>query len=115
MGEIEVGYMRSGQDIIRDVAVRIPIGYPPAYGCFRDDRHGKEQFHEDLLCVVHEGEKIRAPIVDPHGEYVSGGKSWNRRTHERTRPLHGREGRPRNIHDPRRAGQEEVWDEHALS
>jgi len=76
MGEIEVGFMRSGQDIIRDVAVRIPARVLPQHmGVFATTGMGKSNFMKTFCASCMKEKKFGLLIVDPHGEYVSGGKS----------------------------------------
>ena len=94
MGEIEVGYMRSGQDVIRDVAVRIPAKVLPQHmGVFATTGMGKSNFMKTFCASCMRHRKFGLLIVDPHGEYVSGGKSS---TGEPTRGLvhytQGKEG-----------------------
>ncbi|OPY38298.1 MAG: AAA-like domain protein [Methanoregula sp. PtaU1.Bin051] len=76
MGEIEVGLMRSGQDVIRDVAVRIPASVLPQHmGVFATTGMGKSNFMKTFCASCMQEQKFGLLIVDPHGEYVSGGKS----------------------------------------
>jgi DNA helicase HerA-like ATPase len=76
MGEIEVGFMRSGQDVIRDVAVRIPARVLPQHmGVFATTGMGKSNFMKTFCASCMKEKKFGLLIVDPHGEYVSGGKS----------------------------------------
>lgn len=76
MGEIEVGLMRSGQDVIRDVAVRIPAKVLPQHmGIFATTGMGKSNFMKTFCASCMKVQKFGLLIVDPHGEYVSGGKS----------------------------------------
>jgi uncharacterized protein len=76
MGEIEVGLMRSGQDVIRDVAVRIPARVLPQHmGVFATTGMGKSNFMKTFCASCMKEKKFGLLIVDPHGEYVSGGKS----------------------------------------
>jgi DNA helicase HerA-like ATPase len=76
MGEIEVGLMRSGQDVIRDVAVRIPARVLPQHmGVFATTGMGKSNFTKTFCASCMKKKKFGLLIVDPHGEYVSGGKS----------------------------------------
>ncbi|MBP7120128.1 MAG: ATP-binding protein [Methanolinea sp.] len=76
MGEIEVGLMRSGQDVIRDVAVRIPARVLPQHmGVFATTGMGKSNFMKTFCASCMREKKFGLLIVDPHGEYVSGGKS----------------------------------------
>jgi len=76
MGEIEVGFMRSGQDVIRDVAVRIPARVLPQHmGVFATTGMGKSNFMKTFCASCMKVQKFGLLVVDPHGEYVSGGKS----------------------------------------
>ncbi|OPX65379.1 MULTISPECIES: ATP-binding protein [unclassified Methanoregula] len=76
MGEIEVGLMRSGQDVIKDVAVRIPAKVLPQHmGVFATTGMGKSNFMKTFCASCMKEQKFGLLIVDPHGEYVSGGKS----------------------------------------
>jgi len=76
MGEIEVGLMRSGQDVIKDVAVRIPAKVLPQHmGVFATTGMGKSNFMKTFCASCMKARKFGLLIVDPHGEYVSGGKS----------------------------------------
>jgi DNA helicase HerA-like ATPase len=76
MGEIEVGLMRSGQDVIRDVPVRIPARVLPQHmGVFATTGMGKSNFMKTFCASCMKEQKFGLLIVDPHGEYVSGGKS----------------------------------------
>jgi hypothetical protein len=92
MGEIEVGLMRSGEDVIRDVAVRIPARVLPQHmGVFATTGMGKSNFMKTFCASCMKEQKFGLLIVDPHGEYVSGGKSS---TGEPTKGLvHYTEGR----------------------
>lgn len=76
MGEIEVGQMRSGQDVIRDVSVRIPSRVLPQHmGVFATTGMGKSNFMKTFCASCMREKQFGLLIVDPHGEYVSGGKS----------------------------------------
>ncbi len=76
MGEIEVGQMRSGQDVIRDVAVRIPSRVLPQHmGVFATTGMGKSNFMKTFCASCMKEKQFGLLVVDPHGEYVSGGKS----------------------------------------
>ncbi len=76
MGEIEVGLMRSGQDVIRDVAVRIPARVLPQHmGVFATTGMGKSNFMKTFCASCMKEKKFGLLIVDPHGESVSGGGS----------------------------------------
>ncbi len=76
MGEIEVGLMRSGQDVLSDVAVRIPSRVLPQHmGVFATTGMGKSNFMKTFCASCMKEKKFGLLIVDPHGEYVSGGRS----------------------------------------
>jgi len=76
MGEIEVGLMRSGQDVINNVPVRIPARVLPQHrGVFATTGMGKSNFMKTFCASCMKEQKFGLLIVDPHGEYVSGGKS----------------------------------------
>jgi hypothetical protein len=92
MGEIEVGYMRSGNDVLKDVAVRIPARVLPQHmGVFATTGMGKSNFMKTFCASCMKEKKFGLLIVDPHGEYVGGGKSS---TGEPTKGLvHYTEGR----------------------
>jgi len=76
MGEIEVGLMRTGQDVIKDVNVRIPARVLPQHmGVFATTGMGKSNFMKTFCASCMKVQKFGLLIVDPHGEYVSGGKS----------------------------------------
>ncbi len=84
--------MRSGQDVIREVAVRIPAKVLPQHmGVFATTGMGKSNFMKTFCASCMKQQKFGLLIVDPHGEYVSGGKSS---TGEPTKGLvHYTEGR----------------------
>jgi hypothetical protein len=68
--------MRSGQDVIKDVAVRIPARVLPQHmGVFATTGMGKSNFMKTFCASCMQEKKFGLLIVDPHGEYVSGGKS----------------------------------------
>ena len=76
MGEIEVGLMRSGQGVIRDVPVKIPAKVLPQHmGVFATTGMGKSNFMKTFCASCMKEQKFGLLIVDPHGEYLSGGKS----------------------------------------
>lgn len=76
MGEIEVGQMRSGQDVIRDVSVMIPSRVLPQHmGVFATTGMGKSNFMKTFCASCMKEKQFGLLVVDPHGEYVSGGKS----------------------------------------
>ena len=115
MGEIEVGFMRSGQDVIRDVAVRIPAKVLPQHmGVFATTGMGKSNFMKTFCASCMKVKKFGLLIVDPHGEYVSGGKSS---TGEPTRGLvhytNGKDGLAiftiRNEADRKKYAMNRLW------
>ncbi len=68
--------MRSGQDVIKDVAVRIPANVLPQHmGVFATTGMGKSNFMKTFCASCMKEQKFGLLIVDPHGEYVNGGKS----------------------------------------
>ncbi|MDD1673926.1 MAG: DUF87 domain-containing protein, partial [Methanomicrobiales archaeon] len=76
MGEIEVGLMRSGRDVLHDVPVGIPSHVLPQHmGVFATTGMGKSNFMKTFCASCMRERKFGILIVDPHGEYVSGGKS----------------------------------------
>ncbi len=115
MGEIEVGLMRTGQDVIRDVAVRIPASVLPQHmGVFATTGMGKSNFMKTFCASCMKAQKFGLLIVDPHGEYVGGGKSS---TGEPTRGLvhytNGRDGLAiftiRDETERRKYGMNRLW------
>jgi len=115
MGEIEVGLMRSGQDVIADVAVRIPARVLPQHmGVFATTGMGKSNFMKTFCASCMKEQKFGLLIVDPHGEYVSGGKSS---TGEPTKGLvhytNGRDGLAiftiRNENDRKKYALNRLW------
>jgi uncharacterized protein len=118
MGEIEVGFMRSGQDVIKDVAVRIPAKVLPQHmGVFATTGMGKSNFMKTFCASCMKVQKFGLLIVDPHGEYVSGGKSS---TGEPTKGLvhytNGRDGLAiftiRGEADRKKYAMNRLWLEH---
>jgi DNA helicase HerA-like ATPase len=73
MGDIEVGMMKSGQDVIRDVPVKIHSDVLPQHmGVFATTGMGKSNFMKVFCASCMRGQKFGLLMVDPHGEYLHG-------------------------------------------
>jgi uncharacterized protein len=81
MGDIEVGLMKSGQDVIRDVKVRIHSDVLPQHmGVFATTGMGKSNFMKVFCASCMKERQFGLLMVDPHGEYLHGkGKSQDGR------------------------------------
>ena len=76
MGDIEVGVMRTGQGVLRDVPVRIHSKVLPQHmGVFATTGMGKSNFMKTFCASCMKMQKFGLLMVDPHGEYVRGGQS----------------------------------------
>jgi len=76
MGDIEVGVMRTGQGVLKDVPVRIPSKVLPQHmGVFATTGMGKSNFMKTFCASCMKMQKFGLLMVDPHGEYVRGGQS----------------------------------------
>ncbi|MDD1671876.1 MAG: ATP-binding protein, partial [Methanomicrobiales archaeon] len=76
MGDIEIGVMKTGQDVLRDVIVRIPSSILPQHmGIFATTGMGKSNFMKVFAASCMNMQKFGLLIVDPHGEYLKGGPS----------------------------------------
>jgi len=76
MGDIEVGMMKSGQDVIRDVPVRIHSEVLPQHmGVFATTGMGKSNFMKVFSASCMRARQFGLLVVDPHGEYLQGGRS----------------------------------------
>ena len=76
MGDIEVGVMRTGQGVLRDVPVRIHSKVLPQHmGVFATTGMGKSNFMKTFCASCMKQQKFGLLMVDPHGEYVRGGQS----------------------------------------
>jgi hypothetical protein len=74
MGDIEVGMMKSGQEVIREVLVKIPSQVLPQHmGVFATTGMGKSNFMKVFCASCMKERKFGLLIVDPHGEYLEGG------------------------------------------
>ncbi|MFZ1126651.1 ATP-binding protein [Methanoregula sp.] len=76
MGDIEVGVMRTGQGVLRDVPVRIHSKVLPQHmGVFATTGMGKSNFMKTFCASCMKQQQFGLLMVDPHGEYVRGGQS----------------------------------------
>ena len=93
--------MRSGQGVLKTSPVRIPARVLPQHmGVFATTGMGKSNFMKTFCASCMKEKKFGLLIVDPHGEYVSGGQVIDRRADQGPRPLHGGTGRPLDLHHP---------------
>ncbi|MDD1676810.1 MAG: ATP-binding protein [Methanomicrobiales archaeon] len=92
MGEIEVGVMKSGQDVLREVRVALPARVMPQHmGVFATTGMGKSNFMKVFCASCMKEQKFGVLIVDPHGEYTLGVPSST--GHPSRGLLHYQEGR----------------------
>ncbi|MGB7992224.1 ATP-binding protein [Methanoregula sp.] len=76
MGDIEVGVIRTGQEDLKGVPVKIPSAVLPQHmGVFATTGMGKSNFMRVFCASSMKARLFGLLIVDPHGEYVRGGKS----------------------------------------
>lgn len=76
MGEIEVGNMRTGQDVLTEVHVSLHSAVLPQHmGVFATTGMGKSNFMKVFCASCMKVRKFGLLMVDPHGEYVAGGRS----------------------------------------
>jgi DNA helicase HerA-like ATPase len=76
MGDIEVGVMRTGQGVLKDLPVKIPSRVLPQHmGVFATTGMGKSNFMKTFCASCMKMQKFGLLVVDPHGEYVRGGQS----------------------------------------
>jgi len=76
MGDIEVGVIRTGQKDLKEVPVKIPSAVLPQHmGVFATTGMGKSNFMRVFCASCMKVRKFGLLIVDPHGEYVRGGRS----------------------------------------
>lgn len=76
MGDIEVGRMRTGQDVLKDVPVSLhSLVLPQHMGVFATTGMGKSNFMKTFCASCMKARKFGLLMVDPHGEYVAGGRS----------------------------------------
>ncbi|WP_048152753.1 ATP-binding protein [Methanolacinia paynteri] len=76
MGDIEVGMMRTGQEVLKDVPVSLHSSILPQHmGVFATTGMGKSNFMKTFCASCMKERKFGLLMVDPHGEYVAGGRS----------------------------------------
>jgi DNA helicase HerA-like ATPase len=76
MGDIEVGVMRTGQGVLKDVPVKIHSRVLPQHmGVFATTGMGKSNFMKTFCASCMKMQQFGLLMVDPHGEYVRGGQS----------------------------------------
>jgi uncharacterized protein len=76
MGDIEVGVMRTGQGVLKDVPVKIHSKVLPQHmGVFATTGMGKSNFMKTFCASCMKMQQFGLLVVDPHGEYVRGGQS----------------------------------------
>ena len=74
MGDIEVGYLRSGEQTVPfGVGVRGDVAIPYHIGVFATTGMGKSNLMRVLAASVMNTGRYGLLIVDPHGEYFDGG------------------------------------------
>jgi len=94
MGDIEVGVMRTGQGVLRDVPVKIHSNVLPQHmGVFATTGMGKSNFMKTFCASCMKMQQFGLLVVDPHGEYVRGGlSSTGKRTLGLLHYTEGRDG-----------------------
>jgi DNA helicase HerA-like ATPase len=76
MGDMEVGSLKSGQEVLREVKVALPSRVMPQHmGVFATTGMGKSNFMKVFCASAMKARKFGLLLVDPHGEYVAGGVS----------------------------------------
>ncbi len=76
MGDIEVGVMRTGQGVLKEVPVKIHSKVLPQHmGVFATTGMGKSNFMKTFCASCMKQQQFGLLVVDPHGEYVRGGLS----------------------------------------
>jgi DNA helicase HerA-like ATPase len=76
MGDVEVGYLKSGQEVLRDVKVALHARVMPQHmGVFATTGMGKSNFMKVFCASSMKARRFGLLLVDPHGEYVAGGIS----------------------------------------
>jgi hypothetical protein len=74
MGDVEVGSLKSGQEILREVKVALHARVMPQHmGVFATTGMGKSNFMKVFCASSMKARKFGLLLVDPHGEYVAGG------------------------------------------
>ncbi|MFA4860693.1 ATP-binding protein [Methanoregula sp.] len=81
MGDIEIGVMRTGQNDLKEVPVKIPSEVLPQHmGVFATTGMGKSNFMRVFCASCMKVHNFGLLIVDPHGEYLTGGPSSTGKT-----------------------------------
>ena len=76
MGDIEVGVMKTGQGVLKDVRVALHSAVMRQHmGVFATTGMGKSNFMKVFCASCMRVREFGLLIVDPHGEYVAGGRS----------------------------------------
>ncbi|NYT06415.1 MAG: ATP-binding protein, partial [Methanomicrobiales archaeon] len=76
MGDIEIGAMKSGQDVLSGVPVSLHARVLPQHmGVFATTGMGKSNFMKVFCASCMKTRQFGLLLVDPHGEYVAGGIS----------------------------------------
>jgi DNA helicase HerA-like ATPase len=76
MGDVEVGSLKSGQEVLREVRVALHARVMPQHmGVFATTGMGKSNFMKVFCASSMKARKFGLLLVDPHGEYVAGGVS----------------------------------------
>jgi DNA helicase HerA-like ATPase len=76
MGDVEVGALKSGQDVLREVRVALHARVMPQHmGVFATTGMGKSNFMKVFCASCMKVRRFGLLLVDPHGEYVAGGVS----------------------------------------
>lgn len=76
MGDIEVGVMKNGEGEFRDVRVALHAPVMRQHmGVFATTGMGKSNFMKVFCASCMRARRFGLLIVDPHGEYVAGGRS----------------------------------------
>jgi len=108
MGEIEVGVMKTGQGVLKDVRVALHATVMRQHmGVFATTGMGKSNFMKVFCASCMQARKFGLLIVDPHGEYVAGGRSSSG-TATQGSCIPGGKGRPRGLYHTVRQFQEEI-------
>jgi DNA helicase HerA-like ATPase len=76
MGDVEVGSLKSGQDVLKGVRVALHSRVMPQHmGVFATTGMGKSNFMKVFCASCMQARRFGLLLVDPHGEYVAGGVS----------------------------------------
>ncbi len=76
MGDVEVGTLKSGQEVLREVRVALHARVMAQHmGVFATTGMGKSNFMKVFCASSMKARRFGLLLVDPHGEYVAGGVS----------------------------------------